>query len=150
MSESTRFFCVDLKETCKCWSVSVIARCNHLFVWKQDIDCMPVNSFENLSDSLIRKSILVDGGNRGMEDPKHGAKSWISMSAGLTARASANERLENPASLPVSSSSSSSLLNALCKQARVRLRFSQSVVSIICTVQFILKETHYLDRNTRI
>eukprot|EP00250_Pteridium_aquilinum_P014030 c21731_g1_i1 orf=621-4265(+) len=83
-----------------------------------DIDCMPVNSFENLSDALIRKSILVDGGNRGIEDSKHGAKAWISTSASLAARVSINERQEKPASVPVSSSSSSSLLNALCKQAQ--------------------------------
>ncbi|MCO5608511.1 hypothetical protein L7F22_062722 [Adiantum nelumboides] len=53
-----------------------------------DIDCMPVNSFENLSDTLIP-------------------------------RASINDRLEKPvSSVPASNSSSSSLLNALCKQAQ--------------------------------
>lgn len=83
-----------------------------------DIDCMPVNSFENLSDSLIRKSILVDGGNRGVEDSKHGAKPWMPTSAGLAARASINDRLEKPCNVPASNSSSSSLLNALCKQAQ--------------------------------
>ncbi|MCO5597679.1 hypothetical protein L7F22_051760 [Adiantum nelumboides] len=84
-----------------------------------DIDCMPVNSFENLSDTLIRKSILVEGGNRGMDDTKHGAKPWMPTSTGLAARASINDRLEKPvSSVPASNSSSSSLLNALCKQAQ--------------------------------
>ncbi|KAH7330857.1 hypothetical protein KP509_20G005600 [Ceratopteris richardii] len=84
-----------------------------------DIDCMPINSFENLSDTLFRKNILADNGNRAMEDSKHGIKAWMPTNTCLASRASSNDKLDRPAAnISICNSSSSSLLNTLCKQAQ--------------------------------
>lgn len=82
-----------------------------------DIDCMPVNSSENLSE-MIRRTIQVEGLDQSIEDTKHGIKFKIAATAGSAARAALNERLEKPTTLVGFNSSSKYFLSALCKQAQ--------------------------------
>ena len=86
---------------------------------EQDIDCMPINGLENLSNTSVQKSIQADVGNRNIKDSECGLQLWATGSAAaLAAPSSVNNRLDQPEGVPASHSATT-FLNALCKQAQV-------------------------------
>ena len=75
---------------------------------------MPINSLENVSDTLLQKSSHADLGNH-IEDSKFGVQSLVIRPA---PESCLNERHDKRESVP-GTNSSNSLLNALCNQAQV-------------------------------